>query len=250
MVTVDDREGSAQLFPLLAKRGIPVTLGRLAFGDISFIGTGIDDEPVPVGIEVKSVRDVLKCMTDGRFAGHQLPGMINCYQQIWLLVEGTWRPRPRDGILEVQSERHGYWFEATIGQRRFMWKDLQTWLLTVQTRGGVRLVTCSDYTEASLWISTLYNWWMKGIENHESHLAIHTDNPAQFRDRALLIRPTICRMVAKELPGVGFDKSAHIAKFFGTVENLVAASEWDLAQVPGIGKELARRIHAAIRSER
>jgi ERCC4-type nuclease len=253
MITVDDRTGSHELYPLLLRRGLPAKLGRMAFGDISFMGNGPDGTPVSVGVEYKHIRDVLKCITDGRFAGHQLPGLIQCYNLVYLMVEGEWRARQTDGILEVKSN-HGFWYEGTVGQRRFMYKDLVTWISTIMIKGGVTVVRVYDLADAIMWLSAMYRWWEKGWDSHESHLALNTandiSNDPRFRDRALLTRPTLLRMFAAQLPGVGFDKSKEIAKFFGSPENLFAASMWDLQQVPGIGKQLAERIYAALRSDK
>lgn len=252
MLYVDDREGSGQLAPLLRAKGLPVTVCRSSFGDISFMGVGAGGCPVPVGVEVKTISDVLKCVTDGRFAGHQLPGLVNSYDQIWLLIEGTWRPNPQTGVLETLygGEKSGRWRDATVGSRRFMYKDLHTWLLTLQTKAGLNVVRCGNWGEAILWLSTLYNWWTSKLwEDHRAHLAIHSPVDSRFFDRAILVRPSLCRMVATELPGVGYDKSGSLASFFGTVENLVQATEWELAQVPGIGPGLARKIYYSIRSK-
>lgn len=251
MLTVDDRTGSAELAPLLRSRGLPVRIGRLSFGDISFVGNGPDgDSTIPVGVEVKKIGDVLQCITNGRFAGHQLPGLLKCYDQVWLLIEGKWRPNPRDGILEVMK-LSGRWEPASIGQRRFMYRDLLTWLFTIQTKAGVKVHVSSDWGEATIFISTLYSWWTnKEWEQHRAHLAINSSGDDRFRDRALLVRPTLLRLVAKELPGIGFDKSAAVAAVFGSVEALVSASEVELALVPGVGKKLAQQIWHSLRSER
>lgn len=257
VITVDDREGSAQLAPLLRAKGLPVTVSRMAYGDISFLGVGPEGEPVPIGIEVKSVRDVLQCITNGRFAGHQLPGLVQTYKQVYLLMEGQWRPDPKDGRLEV---RHGHghgggqWIDATVGQRRFMYKDLLSWLCTISIKGGIKIERCCDWGEAILFISTLYRWWEgkkgEGWNEHESHLALNVAGDADFyRDHALLVRPSLLRRVAKELPGVGVDKSAAMAACFSSVQALVEADISTIALVPGIGRTMAQRIHTAIRAE-
>lgn len=245
MLTVDDRTGSNGLFPLLSRAGIPAVLGRIAFGDISFMGRGEGGSPVTIGVEVKQVSDVLKCITDGRFAGHQLPGLIESYDQIWLLIVGLWRSG-MNGVLQTRKGKE--WHDAATGMRRFMYADLATWLLTIQTRGGIGVVRCTDWNEATLWLSSLYNWWHKGIDDHKSHLALHNPNGSgQFSDRAILSRPSILRMVAAQLPGIGFEKSAEVARLFETVENLAMASVADLQMVPGIGKTVADRIYKALR---
>ena len=219
-ITVDDREGSGKLAPLLAGRGLPVSLGRIPFGDISFVGSGMGGEPVTVGVEVKTVRDVLQCITNGRFAGYQLPGLVQSYQQVYLLIVGEVKACIGNGLLQVRG--HGGWQDATVGSRRFMYKDLHTWLLTIQIKGGIGIVTCSNYNEAILWLSGLWGWWtVKGWEEHKAHLALNTTMESQLRDRALLIQPSLVRRVAAQLPGVGFDKSGKIAERYGTVEELM-----------------------------
>lgn len=247
MITVDYREGSVGLAPLLRAKGLPVQIGTLHFGDVAFDGNGPEGCPVPVGVEVKTLGDVLKCMTDGRFAGHQLPGMINSYIQPWLLVEGIWRSG-KEGLLE--QLRGNQWRPATVGSRKFMYRDFLTWKLTLQTKAGMNVQECSSWNEAAVWISTLYNWWtVKEFDQHRSHIAIHTPMEREngLFDRAILTRPTVCRLVAMQLPGVGVEKSREIAAKFRTVEELVMADEADFSTIPGIGKELARRIYGSLR---
>lgn len=246
-IYVDDRAGSVDLAPYLRQRGLSVTVTRLGYGDINFIGNGPDDSPVSIGVEVKTVRDVISCMTDGRFSGHQLPGMIQSYDQSWLVIQGRWRPSPKSGILEYQRHQ-GQWCEATVGQRRFMWKDLETWLLTVQIKTGLGLYRCSDWSEGIQWISTLYHWWtQKSYEEHRGHLSVHSANSPLF-DRALLVRPTLCRMVAMQLPGIGAEKSLLVADHFGSVDNMVCADISDWMGIPGVGRVMAERIYNQLRS--
>jgi ERCC4-type nuclease len=248
MLSVDDRAGSSDLVPYLRARGLPVHLTRMAYGDVAFIGNGPGGIPIPIGIEVKSIRDVLSCMTNGRFSGHQLPGLIQSYTQAWLLMVGKWRSNPKSGILEYQKG-NAQWCEATVGTRRFMWRDLETWLFTVKIRGGLNLHRCSDWGEAVSWISTLYQWWTsKALEDHRGHLSVHERSDLLF-DRAILVRPSLCRLVAMQLPGIGVGKSAEVAAYFGSVSNMFGAdiSEWE--NIPGIGRTMAERIYRAIRSE-
>jgi ERCC4-type nuclease len=77
MLLVDSRAGSRDLVKPLAK-----VLGTdnveettLDFGDVAFTGRGPNNTPLDIGIEHKQVADIVACCRDGRFAGHQLPGM-------------------------------------------------------------------------------------------------------------------------------------------------------------------------------
>lgn len=263
MIYVDSRAGSKELVPLLQAKGLPVTMTRMDYGDVAWLGVGPGGEPVSVGVEVKSIRDVIQCVADGRFAGHQLPGLVQSYDQVWLLVEGLWRPNSKTGMLEYRKRR-GEWVELTAGSRRFLYRDLVSWLFTAETKGGIRSARVGDWTEGTVWLSALYKWWTagKGWEDHKSHLAFHngTRNGAPYRseraarmvaslsDRALLSRPTLTRMIAAQLPNVGWTRSEPIARKFKSVEQLLAASVEELMECDGVGPGIAKGIWAALRS--
>lgn len=249
MIQVDDRAGSAQLAPLLRQRGYPVELGRMEFGDASFMGVGPDGSPISVSAEVKSLDDLTKCLTDGRFSGHQLPGLVMSYDSVWLLLVGVWRPR-NDGVLEYQQQRGkgaGYWRVLEIGRRQFMWRDLESFLLTLQIKGGIRVMRVDDYPTAAMFLGTLYSWWTKGWTEHESHLQMHDSMRGELFDRALLTRPSLLRCISAQLPSIGKAKSADVANRFKTVLAMANAAESEWVGIPGIGKTIAHKVYTAIR---
>lgn len=242
-VLVDDRTGSGDLLPVLKAKSVPCALARLEYGDISFFGRGPDGCPVPIGAEIKQLSDVLKCITDGRFAGHQLPGLIQTYTYTWLIVEGIWRGSPTDGVL--QHFTHGAWKAAQIGQRRFMLRELDHWLLTMSIKGGIRIEHASSRTDTARIVTSLYRWWTdKSFDEHRSHLAA---DQSHCPDAALLVRPSLVRMVAKELPGIGWEKAGEVAKKFPTVVDLAVAEEEDWTDIPGIGPTTAKKAVSALR---
>jgi hypothetical protein len=181
------------------------------------------------------------------------------------MIVGEWRADPKSGILYYRRSK-GQWGECAVGTRRFMYKDLWTWLFTIATKGGVQVSCVSNWYQGTIWLSTLYNWWTgskdgkTGWETHKAHLAFHdgTRHGAPYYrgrnmgrehfDRAILARPTLCRMICAQLPGVGFDKSAALSKRFRTVEELLGADEKEFLEVDGIGPTLAGKIWQALRS--
>jgi hypothetical protein len=251
VIQVDDRAGSAQLAPLLRQRGYPTELGRLNFGDVAFTGVGVDGVPVGVGLELKSIHDVLQCIQSSRYAGYQLPGMVSSYDVTWLLIVGIFRPRARDGVLEYQMQRgkgEGYWKDASHGRRRSMlWHDLQQWLFTMIHKANVKVAIVDDYVQAALFVGALYGWWSRGWDDHASHLAMHDAMRDQLFDRALLQRPTLTRCIAAQLPSVGKTRSAAVAARFKSVQSMVEASEKDWAEIEGIGKQTAHKVWIALR---
>lgn len=243
---VDDRTGSGDLLPLLRARGLPAELGRLPYGDISFTGNGPEGCPIGIGVEVKTIHDVLSCITNGRFAGHQLPGLKSSYAFSWLLVEGRYRADRNTGVLQYYSHR-GDWRQATVGNRAFMFKDLSYWLLTMEMRGGIKVAYSSDRQGTAQTVADMFHWWNdKEWEEHRSHLAFDESTSGS----PLLIEPGLVRRVAKELPGIGWDKSGKVAAKFQSVIDLCDATVEQWQDIPGIGYVLSRRVYWAIRGEK
>jgi ERCC4-type nuclease len=247
MMLLDDRTGSGDLLPLLKSMGVRVEHTRLEYGDVAFHGNGPGGSPVFVGVEVKTVSDVLQCIGDGRFSGHQLPGLVQTYDQVWLLVEGSYRADQRSGLLQVfKAHRNGgrFWADAITGRSsRAMYRELDSWLLTMEIKCGVRFRRAHDRDETARILANLYNWWTsKEWDEHRSHLQLHTTTP----DAAMLRKPSLLRMVAAQLPGVGWGKSQTIEKSFGSIREMVQADEKRWAKIDGIGKVMAKRLVEAV----
>lgn len=232
MILVDDRIGSRHLVDYL--KGSSLT--RLEFGDACFFGNGPQGEPISIGIELKVVDDILACITDGRFAGHQLPGLVKTYDIIYLIMEGRCRANPRDGTLE-QPYKKG-WSRKYHG-RPYMWRDLQHWIMTMEFKAGIRFRNTFDRKETALFIRSLYTWWnSKEWEEHRAHLAFDTSS----RSSLLLKKPSLLRRIAKELPGIGWDKSRTVEQHFKSVRKMVLAPEREWRELEGIGKKLSHQI--------
>jgi ERCC4-type nuclease len=241
--------------PLLQKLGCEVESTRLDFADAAWLGWGPNGAPVNVGVEIKQMSDAMACCVSGRFAGHQLPGLLQSYDDIWLLLRGEWRARPGDGVLEERRQGRGggmYWAPAGGGQRLWMWRDFENWINSMTILGGLRVHRFSgwcerhrtiDWCEGALWLKTLHGWYSK--EEHKSHQVIYSGKHI-WQDQALLNKPTLARRVACELPHIGVKRSAEVARVFHTVAQMVEASPRDWMQVEGVGKKIATEIHRVI----
>ena len=243
---VDPRTGSDRLFrQLKGIRGLPVESGRLEYGDVSFIGAGPEGRPVPVGIEYKVVSDVLSCITDGRFAGHQLPGLKESYEIVVLLMEGVTRPSSPDGVLEIQHPVKRFWYKGKIGARVFMHRELANWLNTLTFKAGVRVMRSADLAESAALVHALYSWWTSGWDGHKSHLALHS--PVEL-EQVNFSRPTLVRRWASCLPNIGLQRSGAVARRFRTPIEMALADEADWREIEGVGRETARRVVEAIQT--
>jgi ERCC4-type nuclease len=242
MIQIDKRAGSINLVQPLRRLGCEVEEVTMPFGDAAFVGWGANGDPVSVGIEVKSIEDIIACIQSGRFAGHQLPGLLASYDHVWLLIVDEYRPRGRDGVLEYRKEGRGggqYWSESCGRQRTVFWRDVESWLMTMAICGGIRIHQEPDYEHAAMWLKMASNWFSR--ETHKSHKVIQGTKQL-FPDAALLVRPTLARRVAAQLPGIAEIRSAAVAARFKTLESMVTATEKDWRQVDGLGKETAKKI--------
>lgn len=246
MIQVDDRLGSAQIAPMLKALGCEVELTRLSYGDVSWIGYGTNGDPVSCSVELKKIEDVIACIQSGRFAGHQLPGLLQCYDHVWLMVIDDYRPRQRDGVLEYRKEGRGggmYWTESCGRQRTVYWRDVESWLMTMSIFGGIRIHKVPDYREAAIWIKMASNWFAR--DTHKSHKVLYGTKEL-FPDQALLLKPSLARRVAAQLPKIGEVRSASVAAHFKNLEQMVSASERDWCQIDGLGKSTAKTVYNAI----
>lgn len=230
MILIDDRAGSG---PLAAHiKGSQ--LCRLEYGDASFGGNG-PDGPVLIGIEVKTVSDILSCIHDGRFAGHQLPGMQDAYDYIWLIINGEYRAENPSGLLQIHGGGRKRW-TSRIGPRRYMYRDFDSWLISIETRGHMRVRQASNNWGVARIIKDLYRWWnLKQYDEHRAHISPHVL-------RGPLAKASLVQKMASQLPGVGMARSIDVAKRFKNVAEMVAASSEDWVEIPGIGKGISEKV--------
>jgi ERCC4-type nuclease len=247
VLLIDPRAGSGPLLHLFQALHVPTELTKLAFADFAFLGVGEGEVPVPVGIERKTIQDFLASMYNGRLPGHQLPGMLACYQDIYLVIEGLWRVDVKTNrVLVPQGKKKGkvVWGDLETGKAYGVtYGELEGMFITLEERGGVRLRLTGHQHATARFVACLYRWWtQKPWSHHRSHLRFHSATA----DEALLTKPTLCRVMAAQLPGVGMQRSGAVAEHFGSVAAMAQASEEEWLQIEGIGSVLAKRIVEAI----
>jgi len=247
VIRVAKDKGSIELLPILEQLGVKAEKASLHFADFAFLGGSADEEPVPVGVERKTLSDFVASMLNGRLPGHQLPGMLQCYREVWIVLEGDRRIAKGTGHIQTLQ-----WTHTKAGKKIRQWRDLETgtayalgyqelaaMVLTLVERGGVLVQPTRDPTETCYFLKALLHWWTdKAFGEHRSHLKFHS----QFADQSLLVKPSLCRVVAAQLPGIGYEKSGKVAAHFGSVAAMVEADEKEWQKVDGVGSVLAKRI--------
>lgn len=241
MLLIDRRTGSVDLSEPLKRLGVACEVVTLPFGDVALVGRGEDERPTTVGVEVKTVGDLLNSMTTGRLSGHQLPGLLASYDWVWVLVEGLHRPDPANGLL--LTLRGGHWLPVELGSRHYLYREMALYLLSLVIRGGVHVQHTQSRVETVRWLASLDSWWAKPWSEHRGHLALYHKTgvwPHTF------VPPSLVRRIAAELPGVGWERSGAVSDHFKSVLEMVRASETDWQEIDGIGKTLAKRIVSAL----
>ena len=239
MIYIDDRVGSRELAPHLPR----ARLRRLHFGDFCFGGGGPNDAPVPVGIERKRIRDLLNSITSGRLTGHQLVGMRNTYEHIYLVIEGRTRTNEYTGVLEEQVGE--YWCPLALGKRTWLTSDILCFLNTLDIHCGVHWHWTYDMTGTAAYIKALHKWWTaKDFDEHRAHLQPHRGTTVALTKSSLL------RRVAAELPHIGWKKSKDVEAEFVSVNDMVFADQAQWMGIEGIGKKIAGDIEIMLNGGR
>lgn len=246
-IYIDDRAGSRDLMSHLT---VPAELTRIEYGDAMVIGNG-PSGIVTVGVEVKSISDLLQSMNTGRLQGRrmdgspgQIQGMLESYDHSWLLYYGVVRPGDKN---ELQVRRGKLWANFRIGIRPVPYTYLEGFLLDVAST-GVNTKHVYDLREAAKWLEVLHRWWSKAWSDHKGFRVFNTSQdvsimPGLSTDEERMARVAAC------LPGIGFERAVAVAAYFDTIDEMVFATEAEWGKVPGIGKVLAKSVVTAIQQK-
>jgi len=253
MIYVDPRAGSGPVAALLTKRHLPVTTKTMRFADFRWYGNGPNDSRLKVGVEYKKLPELLSSITgERRFITHQLPGLMRTHRRVGLLIEGVWMPDADGSILilkESFEDRHGvqhYTFRPSHAPVTF--QHLEAFLMTLHTQAGVYVHVTPNLAGTVRWLHHAYAWWQKKWTAHRSHLSLPDGDITLARRDGLFSKRTIARRMIYQVPGIGWERSKWIAAKFGTMENILNASQKDMTGVPKVGKVFAERVYRALRS--
>lgn len=240
MILVDDRIGSKELFHYFPPG--TARLSRLEYADFAFFGLGPNNVSWRVGIERKTIRDLLACIRSGRFSGHQLKGLLNGYNEVYLIIEGLFKGRGKDGLLITWENAD--WAQLGLGSNCYMMRDVWLFLNTIAIKTGIRWNVTTNPRETARFVSTLHRWWSwKEYGEHRAHLQPDTGRVAQVGNH------TLVRRLASHLKGVGWEKSKAVEAEFDSISDMCAAGEERWKEIDGIGKKLSQSIVNELRGE-
>lgn len=246
MVLIDGRIGSRELLQGLRGLGVDCDLAGKLDADFQFTGEG-PTGPILLGCERKEIQDLLNSKREHRLAGHQLRPMTDCYDRVYLIVEGYWRRGRGTGLIET---RNGTWQTA---RGRVYYAEIVHFLDRLAEWGGIRVVRTSDEEETAGFIAELYREWQEPYAVREQKLQViyapGPDTREKRGHRASVFRrkATLKEKWVHDLPGIE-GRSIEIAKHFGSAREVANADVEQWLGIKGlrIGKKTAETIVGAI----
>lgn len=236
-ISPNDDDLAKALGSLAIRCGVP--------SDVCFWGKGDNDTVLKIACERKKVGDLASCVLDGRLLHQAQIAKENDIDIFILIAEtGDIRSNPDDGLLEMKiwginprTMRHAeIWqpVKPTITYSRF-----DQYLTEPNYLAGVIVKRSSDVHET---VAIVKAFWDNFQTPPSKHNSLHKIYEQPNRDGVLLMRPGLVRRIAKELSGVGWERSKAVAEKFRSVRELVDASPKDWQEIDGIGKKTAERV--------
>lgn len=232
-ILVDHAVGSVELIDPLCRMGFPAEKIVQPYGDVAFEGRGEGGKSVMIGVELKTVGDLIGSLRTNRI-NDQLIGLVDTYDHRWLVIEGEWRV-DRAGLVLTQG-RGGTWRAAhgkmTVG-------ELENRITTLEMMGGLRVRRTFNRADTLRFIGGLYRWWTdRALDAHTSHLTVYQPS--------LIVPVSQFRATTMTLPGIGRKTSKLVETHFQTLRRAFAAHSSDWTQVEGIGPKTASAIQDVI----
>jgi ERCC4-type nuclease len=219
----------------IKKIGVPCEKTTLEYGDFAFEGHG-PKGLITIGVERKTLHDMLHCIDDARYAAHQRPGMLNLYDKSFLIIEGCWRPHDSQGILMEGFSSGMAWGECRYRSQRVMYSKLYRYLISVSL-SGVTVTQSRDLYGTAFNVCEMFHYFQKKWDNHTSLIETQKLNIP-----TLTGKPSLVRRWAADLEGVGVKHSMDAERLFKKPITLAQADESEWLQIPGVGVRTAQSI--------
>jgi ERCC4-type nuclease len=241
-IIVDYRKGASKeldipklLVEHIKEFGVHAEIGDLEFGDFAFEGRGPLGS-IMVGIERKSLHDMLRCIDDARLSGHQLIGMKQMYTVRVVILEGHWKYHNPEGWLMEGFNGGTSWGYCRPGGQRQLYSKLYRYLISLQL-GGFLVTYSRDVRHTAYNVCEWFHYWQKKWEQHTSLQEMQKLNLP-----TLNFKPTLVRKWAADIEGVGVKLSDLAERQFRTPFRLANADEEEWLKIPGIGVRTAQSI--------
>ena len=226
-----------------------VIVDSLDSADVSFIGRGTSGKlDVSIGVEIKrSPSDVLASLRDGRLL-EQPERMLQDYDLSFIALVGLdplpmnfetgklleWRTnRQERGKGKREKEKQGQWEDSP-----FVFHYVNSIFAKFEAAGGM-IRHSIDYEYLAAFLLSLHSYWTKPVSEGETFFR----KRHKFRDWKRLDNPLA---EIYERMHIGIKRAVLLTEKFPTIEELVDASEAEIAHIPGFGRKTAKRVRSFI----
>lgn len=235
MIHIDSRRGSTELAPYLKNLGVPIRLEIMESADFAWTGSGPDGTTVSAGVERKTITDLLQSRNEGRLGSGQIPALCATYDDRYLLIEVMFRIGD-GGLLLTWSYQKKDWAPITVhrGRREYYitYDEIFKHALTFCRGANVIPIWTTDKVHTARVLAAMYWHYKTPWDDHRSLKILnqaHTvtaDTVANAPGLSLRtdFTPSPIRMVASQLPKIGYKKSAEVEKRFETITQMCLAS--------------------------
>ena len=254
MIYIDDRTGSKEFLPLFR---LPASISRLQFADFHFMG-GFDGRDggreALIGIERKTIPDLLSSIDSGRLGAYQIPGMISSYDFVALLIEGAYKYDENGTVCYPQ--RGGGLRPVIGGKKPHNFQALEGWLNTARFKFGIQIIHSSDMRDSARQIERIYSWFQKPWEGHKAiggEAGLRKEDINERAGGGLFARAGrrigVVERMAAQIPGVGAERAVEAGKVFKTPLEMCLAGDKDWQRIKGIGAGTAKKAVEVCQSE-
>ena len=231
------KDDSLDLKPHFGDLGVSVAIRP----DFLFTGKWVDGRLITICGERKKPADMCGSMADGSMANKIRLGVEEGNRFQFLVVEGLVRRGRDNGLLEVRRGRDWTPLIPNIDYYRF-----QSFLLQLHYYMGIHVIQTNGPKSTAEQVIAMYHMFQKQPEDHGS-LQIFYKDP--LPDLGLFDAPSLTRRWAKELTGIGWNRSKAVEEYVFSPTRIVEMTEKEWQEVPGIGKILAKRIWTEIHED-
>lgn len=248
MIQVDQRHVQRQSPRFMSRFQGLARIQWLERGDMVFFSK--ENPDAAVCVEVKEPLDLAVCIVDTGRLVQQLRGARDAgYTQYVLTVQGVtgldddgwfcqWRSAPGG---------RGRWEPVLLpGERPVEYRRVDNALNSLAILEGVQVKRSGGERETVAQILNLYRWWQRPLDSHTTGRDSTIYSPVHLGPAGSI---PLVRRVARELPGIGVERSRDVAAAMRSVKGMVEAGEEQWMGVPGIGRKTAQRAIAALRGD-
>lgn len=247
MILIDPRDGGKKLksneegFSTSAVRylrslGVFAEKCLLDSADLCFEGNG-PDGTITIGIERKSLHDMLACIEDGRY-NDQRRKMKKAYGVSILMVEGLWRAHEDGWLMQGWPNSNGVsWGYCRPRGRPILFSVLYNYLLSV-AHSGVTVTYPADSYQLCCQVKAAYHYYQKRWKDHTAMLDMKTIALPTLE----LNGPSLVRKWAADIDAIGTKRSMQAERLFKKPIKLATADEMAWLGIDGISPAMATRI--------